>query len=134
MKRKTRQAGNPKRKRGILQTLPTIPDKCYFTIGEVALLCAIKPHVLRYWEHEFSQLKPIKRRGNRRYYQYHDVLMVRQIRKLLYEDGFTIEGARAQLHSKSSDVSKSVQTDAEVKKLIADLEGILQKLRPHEIS
>ncbi|HLR18212.1 MAG TPA: MerR family transcriptional regulator [Alcanivoracaceae bacterium] len=77
--------------------LPEIPDKRYFTIGEVGELCDLKPHVLRYWEQEFSQLKPVKRRGNRRYYQREDVLLVRQIRTLLYDQGFTIEGARQQL-------------------------------------
>ncbi len=77
--------------------LPEIPEKLYFTIGEVAKLCALKPHVLRYWEQEFSQLSPSKRRGNRRYYQHKDVMRVRQIRSLLYENGFTIEGARQQL-------------------------------------
>ncbi len=77
--------------------LPPIPGKRYFTIGEVSELCGVKPHVLRYWEQEFPQLKPVKRRGNRRYYQRHDVLMVRQIRNLLYEQGFTIGGARLQL-------------------------------------
>ncbi|MDO5653106.1 MAG: MerR family transcriptional regulator [Brachymonas sp.] len=79
--------------------LPPIPAKRYFTIGEVAELCAVKPHVLRYWEQEFTQLNPMKRRGNRRYYQHHEVLMVRRIRDLLYEQGFTISGARAQLEN-----------------------------------
>jgi len=111
------------------ETLPPIPEKRYFAIGEVSGLCAVKPHVLRYWEQEFPQLKPGKRRGNRRYYQYEDVLMVRQIRKLLYEEGFTIEGARAQLLGGADDVNKSVQTDAVVRKLIIDLEAILEKLR-----
>ena len=77
--------------------LPPIPAKRYFTIGEVGELCGVKPHVLRYWEQEFSQLKPVKRRGNRRYYQRHDVMMIRQIRSLLYEQGFTIGGARQKL-------------------------------------
>lgn len=77
--------------------LPPIPDKLYFTIGEVSKLCALKPHVLRYWEQEFKELKPSKRRGNRRYYQRKDVLMIRQIRSLLYEQGFTINGARTKL-------------------------------------
>ena len=90
-------------------TLPAIPAKRYFTIGEVADLCDVKPHVLRYWEQEFSQLKPMKRRGNRRYYQHHEVLMVRRIRELLYEQGFTISGARNRLrettlgHGKAND-------------------------------
>jgi DNA-binding transcriptional MerR regulator len=77
--------------------LPPIPAKRYFTIGEVSELCGVKPHVLRYWEQEFTQLKPIKRRGNRRYYQHHEVLLVRRIRELLYEEGFTIQGARSRL-------------------------------------
>ena len=79
--------------------LPPIPAKRYFTIGEVSELCAVKPHVLRYWEQEFSQLKPVKRRGNRRYYQHHEVLLIRRIRDLLYEQGFTINGARHRLDS-----------------------------------
>ena len=77
--------------------LPAIPAKRYFTIGEVSELCGVKPHVLRYWEQEFTQLKPVKRRGNRRYYQHHEVLLVRRIRQLLYEEGFTISGARNRL-------------------------------------
>jgi len=77
--------------------LPPIPAKRYFTIGEVSELCAVKPHVLRYWEQEFTQLKPVKRRGNRRYYQHHEVLLVRRIRELLYDEGFTISGARNKL-------------------------------------
>lgn len=77
--------------------LPPIPAKRYFTIGEVSELCGVKPHVLRYWEQEFTQLKPVKRRGNRRYYQHHEVLLVRRIRQLLYEEGFTISGARNRL-------------------------------------
>ena len=79
--------------------LPPIPAKRYFTIGEVSDLCAVKPHVLRYWEQEFAQLKPVKRRGNRRYYQHHEVLLIRRIRDLLYEQGFTINGARHRLES-----------------------------------
>jgi DNA-binding transcriptional MerR regulator len=77
--------------------LPPIPAKRYFTIGEVSELCGVKPHVLRYWEQEFTQLKPVKRRGNRRYYQHHEVLLIRRIRTLLYEEGFTISGARNRL-------------------------------------
>jgi DNA-binding transcriptional MerR regulator len=83
--------------------LPPIPAKRYFTIGEVSELCAVKPHVLRYWEQEFSQLKPVKRRGNRRYYQHHEVLLIRRIRDLLYEQGFTINGARHRLDSEGSE-------------------------------
>ena len=81
--------------------LPPIPAKRYFTIGEVSDLCAVKPHVLRYWEQEFTQLKPVKRRGNRRYYQHHEVLLIRRIRDLLYEQGFTINGARHRLESEA---------------------------------
>jgi DNA-binding transcriptional MerR regulator len=84
----------PSRKRA---ELPPIPAKRYFTIGEVSELCGVKPHVLRYWEQEFTQLKPVKRRGNRRYYQHHEVLLIRRIRELLYEEGFTISGARNRL-------------------------------------
>jgi len=80
--------------------LPPIPAKRYFTIGEVSDLCGVKPHVLRYWEQEFTQLKPVKRRGNRRYYQHHEVLLIRRIRELLYEQGFTISGARNKLSSR----------------------------------
>ncbi len=82
--------------------LPPIPAKRYFTIGEVSDLCAVKPHVLRYWEQEFAQLKPVKRRGNRRYYQHHEVLLIRRIRDLLYEQGFTINGARHRLESEGA--------------------------------
>ena len=83
------------------KSLPPIPAKRYFTIGEVSDLCAVKPHVLRYWEQEFSQLKPVKRRGNRRYYQHHEVLLIRRIRDLLYEQGFTINGARNRLETEA---------------------------------
>jgi DNA-binding transcriptional MerR regulator len=85
-----------------LETLPPIPAKRYFTIGEVSELCGVKPHVLRYWEQEFTQLKPVKRRGNRRYYQHHEVLLIRRIRELLYQQGFTISGARNKLLKTSS--------------------------------
>jgi DNA-binding transcriptional MerR regulator len=87
--------------RQIKAELPPIPAKRYFTIGEVSDLCAVKPHVLRYWEQEFTQLKPVKRRGNRRYYQHHEVLLIRRIRDLLYEQGFTINGARHRLESEA---------------------------------
>src|SRR4051812_5666242 len=87
-------AMDPNRKKA---DLPPIPAKRYFTIGEVSELCGVKPHVLRYWEQEFTQLKPVKRRGNRRYYQHHEVLLIRRIRELLYEEGFTISGARNRL-------------------------------------
>lgn len=85
--------------------LPPIPAKRYFTIGEVADLCAVKPHVLRYWEQEFTQLKPVKRRGNRRYYQHHEVLLVRRIRELLYQEGFTISGARIRLEAPEQSIA-----------------------------
>jgi DNA-binding transcriptional MerR regulator len=108
--------------------LPAIPGKRYFTIGEVSELCQVKPHVLRYWEQEFPQLKPVKRRGNRRYYQRHDVLMIRQIRSLLYEQGFTIGGARQQLSGDSAkeDLQQSQQI---IKQLRGELEEILQILK-----
>jgi DNA-binding transcriptional MerR regulator len=86
-----------------LVVLPPIPAKRYFTIGEVSELCGVKPHVLRYWEQEFTQLKPVKRRGNRRYYQHHEVLLIRRIRELLYEQGFTISGARNKLDNRGYD-------------------------------
>jgi DNA-binding transcriptional MerR regulator len=86
-----------------LIVLPAIPAKRYFTIGEVSELCGVKPHVLRYWEQEFTQLKPVKRRGNRRYYQHHEVLLIRRIRELLYEQGFTISGARNKLDSRAGE-------------------------------
>ncbi|WP_322106499.1 MerR family transcriptional regulator [Paraburkholderia sp. J41] len=92
--------------------LPPIPAKRYFTIGEVSELCGVKPHVLRYWEQEFTQLKPVKRRGNRRYYQHHEVLLIRRIRELLYEQGFTINGARNRLDSHGAMVEEAAQTEA----------------------
>jgi DNA-binding transcriptional MerR regulator len=95
--------------------LPPIPAKRYFTIGEVSELCGVKPHVLRYWEQEFTQLSPVKRRGNRRYYQHHEVLLIRRIRALLYDDGFTISGARNLLDAKGrlkSEKNKPVEGDA----------------------
>ena len=91
---------NERSSRPELIALPLIPAKRYFTIGEVSELCGVKPHVLRYWEQEFTQLKPVKRRGNRRYYQHHEVLLIRRIRELLYEQGFTINGARNKLESR----------------------------------
>ncbi len=108
--------------------LPVIPGKRYFTIGEVAELCDVKPHVLRYWEQEFPQLKPVKRRGNRRYYQRHDVLLIRQIRSLLYDEGFTIGGARQRLEGNDSrdDVNQSQQI---IKQTLAELEELLQILK-----
>ncbi len=108
--------------------LPPIPGKRYFTIGEVSDLCAVKPHVLRYWEQEFPQLKPVKRRGNRRYYQRQDVLVIRQIRGLLYDQGFTIGGARQKLTGTEakSDVSQSQQI---IKQVRLELEEVLKLLR-----
>ena len=108
--------------------LPPIPGKRYFTIGEVSELCAVKPHVLRYWEQEFPQLKPVKRRGNRRYYQRQDVLIIRQIRGLLYDEGFTIGGARQRLTGDDAkmDVSQSQQI---IKQIRMELEQILKLLR-----
>jgi DNA-binding transcriptional MerR regulator len=122
--------------------LPPIPAKRYFTIGEVSELCAVKPHVLRYWEQEFAQLKPVKRRGNRRYYQHHEVLLIRRIRDLLYEQGFTINGARHRLESESyepraaarappSTATISVPSDAslEPSEIRQELEEIRELLR-----
>ena len=108
--------------------LPPIPGKRYFTIGEVSELCDVKPHVLRYWEQEFPQLKPVKRRGNRRYYQRQDVLVIRQIRGLLYEQGFTISGARQQLESENSkqDVNHNQLI---IRQLCSELEEILEILK-----
>jgi DNA-binding transcriptional MerR regulator len=92
--------------------LPPIPAKRYFTIGEVSDLCGVKPHVLRYWEQEFTQLKPVKRRGNRRYYQHHEVLLIRRIRELLYEQGFTISGARNKLDSREANNGRNADAAA----------------------
>jgi len=108
--------------------LPAIPGKRYFTIGEVSELCAVKPHVLRYWEQEFPQLKPVKRRGNRRYYQRQDVLVIRQIRALLYDQGFTIGGARNRLDGEEAreDVT---QTQQIVRQMRTELEELLKTMR-----
>jgi DNA-binding transcriptional MerR regulator len=108
--------------------LPVIPGKRYFTIGEVSELCAVKPHVLRYWEQEFSQLKPVKRRGNRRYYQRADVLMIRQIRALLYDQGFTIGGARQQMSGESAQ-QDATQFGLLVSQMISELEDLLAVLK-----
>ena len=108
--------------------LPVIPGKRYFTIGEVSLLCAVKPHVLRYWEQEFPQLSPVKRRGNRRYYQRQDVLMIRQIRALLYDEGFTITGARQRLSGAEQKEDKS-QSKQLAKQMIAELEELLKVIK-----
>ena len=115
--------------------LPPIPAKRYFTIGEVSELCGVRPHVLRYWEQEFTQLKPVKRRGNRRYYQHHEVLLVRRIRQLLYEEGFTISGARNRLDEPGSKAialaSAGVAPAATTSpiSLRAELLGIIELLR-----
>jgi DNA-binding transcriptional MerR regulator len=121
-------------------SLPPIPAKRYFTIGEVSELCAVKPHVLRYWEQEFAQLKPVKRRGNRRYYQHHEVLLIRRIRDLLYQQGFTINGARHRLEHEvegdgsaapASRASRSTQGQAptlspdEIRQVIKEIRQIL---------
>src|SRR5690606_27613771 len=108
--------------------LPVIPGKRYFTIGEVSELCAVKPHVLRSWEQEFPQLKPVKRRGNRRYYQHQDVLTIRQIRALLYDQGFTIGGARQQMNGESGQQDAS-QFSQLVNQMIAELEDVLGVLK-----
>ncbi len=111
--------------------LPPIPAKRYFTIGEVSELCGVKPHVLRYWEQEFTQLKPVKRRGNRRYYQHHEVLLIRRIRELLYEQGFTISGARARLDQGGAEDKAPAQRQATAVPLSLkrELEQVLQILR-----
>jgi DNA-binding transcriptional MerR regulator len=111
-------------------SLPAIPAKRYFTIGEVSELCGVKPHVLRYWEQEFTQLKPVKRRGNRRYYQHHEVLLIRRIRQLLYDDGFTISGARHRLDQAVEQVTKgaSLKTD-DAATLRKEIESVLAALR-----
>jgi DNA-binding transcriptional MerR regulator len=108
--------------------LPAIPAKRYFTIGEVSELCEVKPHVLRYWETEFPSLKPVKRRGNRRYYQRHDVLTIRQIRSLLYEQGFTITGARQRLEGEPGKVEATLSLQI-IRQVRQELEEVLQLLR-----
>ncbi|AHK78940.1 transcriptional regulator [Ectothiorhodospira haloalkaliphila] len=108
--------------------LPAIPGKRYFTIGEVSELCGVKPHVLRYWEQEFPSLKPVKRRGNRRYYQRQDVILIRQIRSLLYEQGYTIGGARQKLSGQEAreDTTQSQQI---IRQMRIELEEVLQILK-----
>ena len=113
---------------GSNRELPPIPAKRYFTIGEVSELCQVKPHVLRYWETEFPGLKPVKRRGNRRYYQRHDVLTIRQIRSLLYDQGFTITGARQRLEGEQGRMEASISAQI-VKQVRLELEEVLQLLR-----
>src|SRR5512139_3200621 len=117
--------------------LPPIPAKRYFTIGEVSDLCGVKPHVLRYWEQEFTQLKPVKRRGNRRYYQHHEVLLIRRIRELLYEEGFTISGARNRLDNvatgeerhEGARAARATAVPAAAAGAVSDLSAIKRELR-----
>ena len=119
-----------------LVVLPPIPAKRYFTIGEVSDLCGVKPHVLRYWEQEFTQLKPVKRRGNRRYYQHHEVLLIRRIRELLYEHGFTISGARNKLDGRlgiaaeAEQAAEARQSEVSLVEVRHELEQILALLIP----
>ena len=117
-------------------SLPSIPAKRYFTIGEVGELCGVKPHVLRYWEQEFTQLRPVKRRGNRRYYQHHEVLLIRRIRELLYDQGFTISGARNRLDELANEPARSARASAAASgakpaltQLRQDLKNIIDQLR-----
>lgn len=113
--------------------LPPIPAKRYFTIGEVSELCGVKPHVLRYWEQEFTQLRPVKRRGNRRYYQHHEVLLIRRIRELLYDQGFTISGARNRLDELANEPARVSRSHAAAKPALAqlrqDLKSVIDQLR-----
>jgi DNA-binding transcriptional MerR regulator len=119
--------------------LPPIPAKRYFTIGEVSELCGVKPHVLRYWEQEFTQLRPVKRRGNRRYYQHHEVLLIRRIRELLYDQGFTISGARNRLDELANEPARAARAPAQsasvakpepaLAQLRQDLKNIIDQLR-----
>jgi DNA-binding transcriptional MerR regulator len=117
-------------------SLPPIPAKRYFTIGEVSELCGVKPHVLRYWEQEFTQLKPVKRRGNRRYYQHHEVLLIRRIRELLYEQGFTISGARNRLDESMRERANHKERaepaapagDADYARIRREISGVLELL------
>src|SRR5258706_2747801 len=113
------------------EALPPIPAKRYFTIGEVSDLCGVKPHVLRYWEQEFTQLKPVKRRGNRRYYQHHEVLLIRRIRDLLYDQGFTISGARNRLDEIVTDPAKLARgaSGANLATLRKEIKSVLDLLR-----
>jgi DNA-binding transcriptional MerR regulator len=115
-------------------SLPPIPAKRYFTIGEVSELCGVKPHVLRYWEQEFTQLKPVKRRGNRRYYQHHEVLLIRRIRDLLYEQGFTISGARNRLDEGVSSSGRALPAragpgKADLAAIKSEIKNIIENLR-----
>ena len=113
--------------------LPSIPAKRYFTIGEVSDLCGVKPHVLRYWEQEFTQLKPVKRRGNRRYYQHHEVLLIRRIRELLYDQGFTISGARNRLDEIASQPAppapRGHADGTDIDQIRREIRGVIDLLR-----
>jgi DNA-binding transcriptional MerR regulator len=116
------------------EALPPIPAKRYFTIGEVSELCGVKPHVLRYWEQEFTQLKPVKRRGNRRYYQHHEVLLIRRIRDLLYDQGFTISGARNRLDEIVPEPPKAARpapaaASPKLTALRKEIKGVIEILR-----
>ena len=119
----------------VREELPAIPAKRYFTIGEVSELCGVKPHVLRYWEQEFTQLRPVKRRGNRRYYQHHEVLLVRRIRELLYQEGFTISGARNRLDEglprldTKGETSEQIETLSTARHLRSEIAEIIELLR-----
>jgi DNA-binding transcriptional MerR regulator len=110
------------------KALPAIPAKRYFTIGEVSELCGVKPYVLRYWEQEFTQLKPMKRRGNRRYYQHHEVLLIRRIRDLLYEQGFTISGARNRLTEAGHGRGPAALTSDDIDVVAIDLDAVVEDL------
>src|SRR5574337_646602 len=118
---------------GQLDPLPPIPAKRYFTIGEVSELCGVKPHVLRYWEQEFTQLNPAKRRGNRRYYQHHEVVLVRRIRDLLYAQGFTISGARHQLEDQAIHAQEEAEESVRLRKVLhtarEELQALLSELK-----
>jgi DNA-binding transcriptional MerR regulator len=114
--------------------LPSIPAKRYFTIGEVAQLCGVKAHVLRYWEQEFTQLRPMKRRGNRRYYQHHEVLMIRRIRELLYDQGFTISGARNRLQEQAQAQPDTAPDPAPAEEAATDAAALAREpLEPDEL-
>ena len=121
------ETGSPNPTKG----LPPIPAKRYFTIGEVSELCGVKPHVLRYWEQEFTQLKPVKRRGNRRYYQHHEVLLIRRIRELLYDQGFTISGARNRLDELVAEPTKAprVPRAPSLASMRKEIESVLELLK-----
>lgn len=111
------------------EPLPPIPAKRYFTIGEVSELCGVKPHVLRYWEQEFNQLKPVKRRGNRRYYQHHEVLLVRRIRELLYNQGFTISGARGRLDESIGDSDTTMLAPEALRSELLNISKLLDTIK-----